>query len=67
MVALIPKSRASNYGAIVSFLGASKSSRVVDWILNKSVDEVPPHSVVNRFGFFLGNNPSKHCRKWKNY
>lgn len=53
VVALIPEGRVSTYGAIARFLGASKSSRVVGWVLNKSanIDEVPAHRVVNRFGF----------------
>ena len=56
VVALIPKGRVSTYGAIARFLGASKSSRVVGWVLNKSVnvDQVPAHRVVNRFGFLSG-------------
>jgi methylated-DNA-protein-cysteine methyltransferase related protein len=56
VVKLIPEGRVSTYGAIARFLGASKSSRMVGWVLNKSVNvaEIPAHRVVNRYGNLTG-------------
>ena len=52
VVKLIPEGRVCTYGAIARFLGASKSSRMVGWVLNKSLNhvEIPAHREVNRFG-----------------
>ena len=56
VVKLIPEGRVCTYGAIARFLGASKSSRMVGWVLNKSLNhfEIPAHRVVNRFGYLTG-------------
>ena len=56
VVKLIPEGRVCTYGAIACFLGASKSSRMVGWVLNKSLNhvEIPAHRVVNRFGYLTG-------------
>ena len=61
LVKLIPEGRVCTYGAIACFLGASKSSRMVGWVLNKSLChlEIPAHRVVNRFGYLTGKKHFK--------
>jgi len=66
VVALIPKGRVTNYGAIAKYLGAAKSSRMVGWAMNashKSGEYIPAHRVVNRNGLLTGKahfeNPDK--------
>lgn len=57
VVRLIPHGRVTSYGAIASFLGAKKSSRMVGWAMNfsHSVEPyVPAHRVVNRNGLLTG-------------
>ena len=57
VVRLIPKGRATSYGAIAKYLGAAKSSRVVGWAMNQShtlEDKIPAHRVVNRLGMLSG-------------
>jgi len=57
VVGLIPKGRATSYGAIAKYLGAVKSSRVVGWAMNQShtlEDKIPAHRVVNRLGILSG-------------
>ena len=57
VVRLIPTGRVTSYGAIASFLGAKKSSRLVGWAMNlsHSVEPyVPAHRVVNRNGLLTG-------------
>lgn len=57
VVRLIPKGRASSYGAIAKYLGAARSSRVVGWAMNQShslEDKIPAHRVVNRLGMLSG-------------
>lgn len=57
VVRLIPKGRATSYGAIAKYLGAAKSSRVVGWAMNQShtlKDKIPAHRVVNRLGMLSG-------------
>ncbi len=57
VVKQIPLGRVTTYGAIASFLGVSKSSRMVGWALNKSSysgDYIPAHRVVNRVGLLTG-------------
>ena len=59
VVELIPKGRATSYGAIAKYLGASKSARVVGWAMNAShtsLKQVPAHRVVNRNGVLSGKN-----------
>lgn len=53
VVKLIPKGRATSYGAIAAYLGTRSSSRMVGWALNKSFSikrKIPAHRVVNRNG-----------------
>lgn len=57
VVRLIPKGRATSYGAIAKYLGAVRSSRVVGWAMNQShalEDKIPAHRVVNRLGMLSG-------------
>ena len=53
---LIPKGRATSYGAIAKYLGAPRSSRMVGWAMNgaHSKKDVPAHRVVNRKGLLTG-------------
>lgn len=56
VVKLIPKGRATSYGAIAKYLGSAKSSRMVGWAMNAahSKPEIPAHRVVNRNGMLSG-------------
>lgn len=56
VVKLIPKGRATSYGAIANYLGAKRSSRMVGWAMNAahSNPEIPAHRVVNRNGLLTG-------------
>ena len=56
VVRLIPKGRVTTYGAIATYLGAPKSSRMVGWAMNAShkLLDVPAHRVVNRKGILTG-------------
>lgn len=56
VVRLIPKGRVTSYGAIASYLGSKKSSRMVGWAMNASHSllDVPAHRVVNRVGALTG-------------
>jgi len=57
VVRLIPKGRVTSYGAIASYLGAAKSSRVVGYAMNASHSLQKPiaaHRVVNRNGMLSG-------------
>ncbi|MCC6722296.1 MAG: MGMT family protein [Bacteroidia bacterium] len=57
VVKLIPKGRATSYGAIAKYLGTAKSSRMVGWALNQShflTEKIPAHRVVNRNGMLTG-------------
>ena len=57
---LIPAGRVTSYGAIARYLGASRSSRMVGWAMNRAlqldekVPAVPAHRVVNRLGVLTG-------------
>jgi len=56
VVHLIPKGRATSYGAIAKYLGSARSSRMVGWAMNTahSRPEIPAHRVVNRNGMLTG-------------
>ena len=58
VVKLIPKGRVTTYGAIASYLGAKRSSRMVGWAMNAShkLNNVPAHRVVNRNGILTGKH-----------
>ena len=54
---LIPRGRATSYGAIAHYLGVKSSARMVGWAMGASVNakpKVPAHRVVNRSGFLSG-------------
>jgi len=57
VVELIPSGKATSYGAIAAYLGASGSSRMVGWAMNAiklSDSKIPAHRVVNRNGLLTG-------------
>ncbi|GAB3656932.1 MGMT family protein [Echinicola sediminis] len=56
VVRLIPKGRATSYGAIAQYLGAKSGARTVGYAMNAahSMDDVPAHRVVNRKGMLTG-------------
>ncbi|NQY10729.1 MAG: MGMT family protein [Flavobacteriales bacterium] len=59
VVRLIPKGRASSYGAIAKYLGSARGARMVGWAMNNShaqSENVPAHRVVNRVGLLSGKN-----------
>ena len=54
---LIPYGRVTSYGAIANYLGAARSSRMVGYAMNGSVEkDVPAHRVVNRKGLLTGKH-----------
>jgi len=69
VVRLIPPGRVSSYGAIASYLGSGKSSRMVGWAMNSAssaILNVPAHRVVNRNGLLTGKahfNPPEMMQK----
>ncbi len=59
VVRLIPKGRVTSYGAIASYLGSARSSRMVGWAMNNAhhvKPKVPAHRVVNRNGVLTGKH-----------
>ena len=62
VVRLVPKGKVTTYGSIAKYLGSSRSSRMVGWILNKQVLDatLPAHRVVNRKGVLTGKNHFEH-------
>ena len=57
VVMLIPKGRATSYGAIAKYLGSARSARMVGWAMNNSpaqYPDLPAHRVVNRNGLLSG-------------
>ncbi len=52
VVRLVPRGRATSYGAIASYLGSPKNARVVGWAMGActGVLNVPAHRVVNSKG-----------------
>ncbi|MBR8534348.1 MGMT family protein [Carboxylicivirga sediminis] len=56
---LIPQGRVTSYGAIATYLGSSRSARMVGWALNKCSSWhrfIPAHRVVNRKGLLTGKH-----------
>ncbi len=53
---LIPFGRVTSYGAIATYLGATRSARMVGWAMNASHNDstVPAHRVVNKKGLLTG-------------
>ncbi len=58
VVRLIPKGRVTSYGAIASYLGITKSARIVGWAMKSSHNDksIPAHRVVNRKGVLTGKH-----------
>ncbi|WP_228853691.1 MGMT family protein [Aegicerativicinus sediminis] len=58
VVKQVPYGKVTSYGAIASFLGAKRSSRIVGYAMNAShsLDDVPAHRVVNRNGLLTGKH-----------
>lgn len=58
VVKLIPRGRVSTYGAIATYLGAVRASRMVGWAMNAAhtFPDVPAHRVVNRNGLLTGKH-----------
>lgn len=56
VVRLIPRGRATSYGAIAIFLGSKISARMVGWAMNAAhnMDDIPAQRVVNRLGILSG-------------
>ena len=55
----IPRGRVTSYGAIAACLGTKLSARMVGWAMNgvnKKIDKVPAHRVVNRNGMLSGKH-----------
>lgn len=69
VVKLIPRGRATSYGAIANYLGTRMSSRMVGWAMHGSPEGVPAHRVVNRNGMLTGKihfKPPQQCNGcWK--
>lgn len=61
VVRLIPKGRATSYGAIAAYLGTKMSARMVGWAINACHNDktVPAHRVVNRSGLLTGRHHFK--------
>lgn len=59
VVSLVPYGRVTTYGAIATYLGTGKSSRMVGWAMNYShlaQIAIPAHRVVNRVGLLSGKH-----------
>lgn len=59
VVRLIPKGRATSYGAIANYLGTKSGARMVGWAINAAHAQneyVPAHRVVNRNGMLSGKH-----------
>lgn len=59
VVKLIPKGRATSYGAIARYLGAGLSARMVGWALHAAPAAVPAHRVLNSQGMLSGKHAFK--------
>jgi methylated-DNA-protein-cysteine methyltransferase-like protein len=51
---LIPEGRVTSYGAIATALEQKRRVRMVGWALNKCLEDVPAHRVLNRNGVLTG-------------
>lgn len=58
VVRKIPEGKATSYGAIAKFLGATGSARMVGWAMNNAskMEDIPAHRVVNRNGLLTGKH-----------
>lgn len=63
VVRLIPKGRATSYGAIANYLGDKRGARMVGYAMNaahQQVPKVPAHRVLNRNGLLTGKHHFAH-------
>ncbi|PWT95956.1 MAG: cysteine methyltransferase [Bacteroidetes bacterium] len=59
IVRLIPRGRATSYGAIAEYSGLKLSARMVGWAMNAAhvaSPSIPAHRVVNRNGMLSGRH-----------
>ena len=59
IVRLIPRGRATSYGAIAEYTGLKLSARMVGWAMNAAhtaSPSIPAHRVVNRNGMLSGRH-----------
>ncbi len=54
LVSLLPKGRATSYGAIANAIGQPKQARQVGYALHRCPEGIPAHRVVNRNGVLTG-------------
>ncbi|HAC24658.1 MAG TPA: cysteine methyltransferase [Cytophagales bacterium] len=59
VVKLIPKGRATSYGAIARYLSAGLSARMVGWAMRAAPAGVPAHRVLNSRGLLSGKHAFK--------
>jgi methylated-DNA-protein-cysteine methyltransferase related protein len=59
IVSLIPKGRATSYGAIAHYLGLKSSARMVGWAMHACPAGLPAHRVVNSLGLLTGKHHFK--------
>ena len=62
IVRLIPRGRATSYGAIAEYTGLKLSARMVGWAMNAAhtaSPSIPAHRVVNRNGMLSGRQGVK--------
>lgn len=54
----VPEGKVTTYGAIARQIGSPSAARMVGWALNakkNTLDNIPAHRVVNRFGYLTGS------------
>lgn len=58
VVKQIPYGKVTSYGAVATYLGATRSARMVGWAMNAShgIQDVPAHRVVNKKGLLTGKH-----------
>ena len=59
LVNQIPYGKVTSYGTIARHIGMARSSRLVGWVLGKSIYSkqiIPAHRVVNRNGLLTGKH-----------
>jgi methylated-DNA-protein-cysteine methyltransferase-like protein len=59
VVRLIPKGRATSYGAIAHYLGLKSSARMVGWAMYSCPAGLPAHRVVNSSGLLTAKHHFK--------
>ncbi|MFN5170279.1 MAG: MGMT family protein [Cyclobacteriaceae bacterium] len=59
VVKLIPRGRATSYGAIARYLGTGLSARMVGWAMHAAPASIPAHRVLNSQGMLSGKHAFK--------